>query len=73
MLGSTRGDAAERSASYKGPRHGVAAIYVGAGERRVTGAGSGLQYRLSPFSRYLMVDQSDIDALLRDHDIVLKP
>jgi hypothetical protein len=64
---------APRLPTHRTLKTGVAAIYVGAESRRVVGPCTKFPYFLSPHARHLLIDERDIDVLVRHEDIVMKP
>jgi hypothetical protein len=55
------------------PDGGVRVIYVGAGYRKVEGAGSGLTYILADYRRHFRAHPSDLKGLLGSRDFILPP
>lgn len=54
------------------PTGGVAMIYLGSGRRELQGSTSGLRYFVADHRRHFRAEPSDVDALLRRREFMLK-
>ena len=52
---------------------GIAVIYIGSGNARYKGSGTGSVYHVSDHSRHFKIYSEDAESILKKPDIILKP